>query len=131
VTISSEIYVYVVNEENFPDGTVIFEEGGHGNWAYIILEGKVKVVKNTPKGKATIFTLGKGEIVGEIALLGGSSGGRPTSVVADGPAVLGLLDSNRIIEELNSLSPQLRKFISTLARRLGDSMSKIVDTLGQ
>ncbi|MFO7688311.1 MAG: cyclic nucleotide-binding domain-containing protein, partial [Desulfobacterales bacterium] len=98
MNVNPEIYVYIVNEESFADKTVILEEGGHGSWAYIILEGKVKVMKNTPKGEATIFSLGKGEIIGEIALLGGSPGPRPTSVVADGPVVLGLLDSNRIIE---------------------------------
>jgi CRP-like cAMP-binding protein len=131
VPITPEIYVFIVNEETFPDKAVIFEEGGHGTWAYIILEGKVKVTKNTPKGKATIFTLGKGEIIGEVGLMEGGTGGRTTSVVADGPVVMGLLDTNRLVEEFNALSPQLRKFLATLAKRLGDSINKVVADMGK
>ena len=40
--------LYIRDEETHPDGTVIFEEGGFSDWVYVIMEGEVKVSKNTP-----------------------------------------------------------------------------------
>ena len=126
-----EIYNFIANEETFPDQATIFQEGGHGKWSYLILEGKVKIKKNTPKGQATIFTLGQGEIIGEVGLLGQGSVGRKTSAVADGSVVLGLLDTDGIIEKFNLLSPQLRKVLSALAKRFEDAVDKVSATLAE
>ncbi len=126
MTIDSEIYNYVVSEETHPDKSVIIKEGGHSNWVYLLLEGKVKVKKRTPKGFLTIDTLKEGDIFGEMILLRTDKVGRTASFIADGPVLLGLLDTIRITDDLNSLSPQLRKFISTLATRLQDATDKVV-----
>jgi len=131
MAIPSEIYAFVTHEESFPDQAVIVEEGGHGNWSYLILDGKVKVKKNTPKGQATIFTLGEGNFIGEISLLGQGVVLRTTSAVADGPVVLGLLDTDAIAKQLNMISPQLRKVLTALAKRFADGIGKVVATLGQ
>ena len=99
MTIDNRIYNYVVNEEVHQDRSVIIQEGGHGNWAYLVLEGTVKLKKKTPKGLVTTETLGPGDIFGESAMFQESSSKRSISAVADGPVMLGLLDANRIIEE--------------------------------
>lgn len=126
MTIDSEIYNYVVSEETHPDKSVIIKEGGHSNWVYLLLEGKVKVKKRTSKGMLTIDTLKEGDIFGEMILLRSDKVGRTASFIADGSVLLGLLDTIRITDDLNSLSPQLRKFISTLATRLQDATDKVV-----
>ncbi len=41
-------YTYVVDEEDFPDGRIIAEEGKHGSWIWVILEGVVEIVKEEP-----------------------------------------------------------------------------------
>jgi CRP-like cAMP-binding protein len=131
MNIPPELYEIIVNEEYHEDKDVIIKEDAHGNWMYIILEGQVKVKKKTPSGLATIDTLKQGEIFGEMNLLMNTHEKRSASVVADGPVVLGLLDTNRVIEDLNSLSPQLRKFISTLAKRLQGATGKVVEILAK
>ena len=131
MNIPPDIYIYIVNEETYRDKAVIVEEGGHGNWVYIVLEGQVKVKKKTPKGQATIFTLKEGEIFGSENLLRNSKAKRSASVVADGEVVIGLLDANKLPDELNALSTQLKKFISTLAKRLQDSTEKAVSILAK
>ena len=73
------------------------------------------------------MTLKEGDTVGEMILLQTDQAGRTTSFIADGPVTLGLLDSMQITQDLNSLSPHLRKFISTLAMRLKDAMDQVVD----
>ena len=55
--------LYIRDEEIHQDGTVIFEEGGFSDWVYVIIEGEVKVSKNTPKGKVTVATLGEGDLI--------------------------------------------------------------------
>jgi len=129
MSIPPEVYVYIVSEETYADKAAIVEEGGHGTWVYIVLEGQVKVKKKTPKGLATLYTLKEGEIFGATNLLRNTRGSRTTSVVADGEAVIGLLDANKLTEDLNALSSHLKKFISTLAKRLQDSTEKAVTTI--
>jgi len=126
MTIDPEAYNYIVSEEHFPDKAVIIKEGGHSSWVYMILEGKVKVKKKTRKGMLKLMTLKEGDTVGEMVLLHKDKGGRPASFVADGPVLLGLLDSVRLAQDLNSLSPELRKFISTLAGRRREATERVV-----
>ena len=40
--------------EHFEPGEVIFQEGGHGDWLYIVVDGQVEVLKRIPgQGDAT------------------------------------------------------------------------------
>lgn len=60
-----------IRREHFEPGEVIFQEGGHGDWLYIVVDGQVEVVKRVPgQGDATLRRLGPGDCFGEIALLG-------------------------------------------------------------
>jgi len=129
MTIPTELYVYIVSEEDYADGTVIMGEGGHGNWAYIVLEGRVKQKKRTARGLVTISTLKKGGIFGESNLLRNTREKRIVSIVAEGPVVLGLLDSDKITRDMDGLSPQLRKLIVTLAKRQQDVNIRFIDML--
>ena len=54
-------------EEKSLDGQTIFEEGGHGDWVYIIESGEVELTKSLYGRDTVIETLGAGEIFGEIA----------------------------------------------------------------
>lgn len=52
---------------------VIFEEGSTGRELFVVLEGKVDIVKTTGTGRTTIASLGKGEFFGEMAVIDGSA----------------------------------------------------------
>ena len=52
---------------------VIFEEGSTGRELFVVLEGKVDIVKTTGAGRTTIASLGKGEFFGEMAVIDGSA----------------------------------------------------------
>ena len=66
MAIDQLLYVYVLSEEDYPANAVIVREGSKGEWIYIVLEGKVKIKKNTPKGMVTIGAFKEGDIIGEI-----------------------------------------------------------------
>ena len=55
----------------FAEGEVIVEESRTGNGLYIVMSGRVEVVRGLETGQPrTITTLGPGEPFGELALLG-------------------------------------------------------------
>jgi CRP/FNR family cyclic AMP-dependent transcriptional regulator len=54
-------------------GDVIFEEGSTGRELYVVLDGKIDIVKDSGATRTTIVTLGKGEFFGEMAVIDGSS----------------------------------------------------------
>src|SRR6201991_2381039 len=60
-----------INEYDVAD--VIFEEGSTGRELYVVLDGKIDIVKITGATRTTIVTLGKGEFFGEMAVIDGSS----------------------------------------------------------
>jgi len=124
MAINGLVYGYVASEEEYPDKKKIIEENSQGSWVYVVLEGRVKVKKKTPKGSITIETLKEGAIFGEMALLDKTKGLRTATIVADGPVKIGVLDKDRLDNEFELLSPQLKDLIKTLVSRLEDTTTK-------
>jgi CRP/FNR family transcriptional regulator, cyclic AMP receptor protein len=62
-----------INEYDVSD--VIFEEGSVGRELFVVLEGKIDIVKQSGATRTLIVTLGKGEFFGEMAVIDGSSTG--------------------------------------------------------
>ena len=50
-------------------GDELFHQGDYGDAAYIILQGEADVLVDTPTGAVKVATLGKNDIIGEIAVL--------------------------------------------------------------
>jgi CRP-like cAMP-binding protein len=108
----------ILEEEEYKDGDVILREGTSTDWIYIVLEGRVRIQKSTPKGVVSITTLGEEHVVGEMAFLEKGKVPRAASAVALGSVRLGVLDHDKLTKEYDSLSPLFRKLILTLVRRL-------------
>ena len=121
MSVNSFVYGYMVSEETYEANDYIIKEGSKGDWVYVILEGQVKVKKMTSKGMVTIDTLKEGEIFGEMTLwqLGKSS--RSASVIADGPVKVGLLSTERLLKDYESISPQLKTLLKSLIMRLAET----------
>src|SRR6202795_790118 len=61
----------LINE--FDVGDVIFEEGSTGRELFVVLDGRIDIVKMNGASKTLIVTLGKGEFFGEMAVIDGSA----------------------------------------------------------
>jgi CRP-like cAMP-binding protein len=120
-------YMYVMDEEEFRDGEEIITEGGHGNWIWAILEGMVKITKETSNGLITLAQLGEGCFIGAMAsfLLRGHV--RSATVTAVGEVQLGVLDTQRLAGEYASLSPDFRRLLLSLDGRLRKVTDRAVD----
>src|ERR1051325_12131932 len=65
-----ETWLTVSRELPFAVGETIFQEGSAGVWVYLILDGRVRILRRSGRGKeVTVGVLGNGEIFGEYALL--------------------------------------------------------------
>jgi CRP/FNR family transcriptional regulator, cyclic AMP receptor protein len=60
-----------INE--FEVGEVVFEEGSTGRELFVVLDGKIDIVKMNGASKTVVVTLGKGEFFGEMAVIDGSA----------------------------------------------------------
>ena len=47
----------------------LFHQGDYGDAAYVILEGEADILVDSPKGAIKVASLGKNDIIGEIAIL--------------------------------------------------------------
>jgi CRP-like cAMP-binding protein len=50
-------------------GDELFDQDDYGDAAYVILEGEADILVDTPRSAIKITTLGKNDIIGEIAIL--------------------------------------------------------------
>ena len=120
-------YLYIIDEEEVPDGEVVVKEGAHGKWTWVILEGQVKITRETSTGPLTISRLGEGSFIGSISSFLFSEYERSATVTALGHVRLGLLDSQRLHEEYSLLSLDFRELLLSLAGRLRKITDRAVE----
>jgi CRP-like cAMP-binding protein len=65
-----KLLCFTAERLTFDAGQVMFNAGDVGDAAYIIIEGKVEISVPTPAGPIVVNTLGRNEILGEIAIFG-------------------------------------------------------------
>lgn len=124
-------YMYVVDEEEFFEGETIIEEGRHGSWVWVILEGVVEIVKESPHGPLSILKIGDGAFVGSLASFLVQDNTRSATAKAIGNVQLGVLDSQRLSQEYSRMAPVLKGFIVSLDKRLRQVTNRAVATYKQ
>ena len=56
---------------NYKAGEYVFREGETANYAYVLNDGQVDIIKTTEDGYLTLAKISKGTIFGEMALIDG------------------------------------------------------------
>jgi len=121
---------YISEVKKYTGGDVIIEEGSFGSWIYVVLEGAVKVKKSTANGMVTIDTLREGEVFGEMVFLEGGKMARSASVIAAVDRVkVGLLDTQRLVDDYEAVAPELKTLIQSLMGKLRDTTNKVCSAL--
>jgi CRP/FNR family transcriptional regulator, cyclic AMP receptor protein len=95
-----------------PAGDTLTEEGSHGHRFLLILEGSAEV----ERGGHTIDTLGRGDFVGEIGLLGG--GPSTATVRCTSPTTLLTIWRERFWELLEAEPAIALRILEVLCRRI-------------
>jgi CRP-like cAMP-binding protein len=120
-------YMYVLDEEEFHDGDTILEEGRHGNWIWVILEGVIEIVKKTDSGPLTLFQIGNGSFVGSVSSFLVRNHSRTYSAKAVGDVQLGVLDTQRLGQEYSKMSYEFKAFVMSLDKRLRHISDRVVE----
>ncbi len=85
-------------------GEYVVRQGDDGDAFYVVIDGLLRVVIESPEGETTVDMMRTGESFGEVALLDGSS--RTASVRVAEPATVARLDRG-VFQSLVRLHPQL------------------------
>jgi CRP/FNR family cyclic AMP-dependent transcriptional regulator len=111
-------------------GNVIFEEGSTGRELYVVLDGKIDIVKDSGATRMTIVTLGKGEFFGEMAVIDGSS--RSATAIAAAPKTKVMRINHARFVYLVSQQPAFALMImDALSKRLRASNAAQFKAAGQ
>ncbi|MGD9201622.1 MAG: protein kinase [Chitinispirillia bacterium] len=100
---------------NYQPGAIIFNEGDQGDYSFKILSGKVQVYKTIDKKRKVLAELGKGEIVGELAVF--SNQPRTATIKVLEPTTIRIMDKESVDREIEKLSPWVGKMIFSLSER--------------
>jgi len=111
-------FLYILNEEWFEPGEEIIERKKYGDWFWVVLEGAVDIIRETPRGRAPILRLGTGSYPGVFAAVLSPKRMRTATAVAVGKVCLGVMDIQRISTEFSSLSSEFRVMLESLVARV-------------
>jgi predicted acylesterase/phospholipase RssA len=108
---------------SLPAGETLFRQGEEGDALYVIVDGRLRVVAEDDGGERTLAELGRGECVGEAALLTGEVRSATVRAVRDSHVArfdAGLFD--RVVERHPRAMLQVARTIARRARpgRRGD-----------
>ena len=114
----------VATYENYQDGALIFEDGSHGDWVYVVEEGEVEISKQIGERKVVIAVMKPGELFGELSYIGKMP--RTANAVAVGPTVVGVLDRDYLDQEFNKMPANFQFMLIKMALSLKISTERIL-----
>jgi CRP-like cAMP-binding protein len=117
-----------MKRHSYETGDVIFREGEPSDAAFLILSGKVEVVRRQRDGEDRhIAILGKGEYVGEMGAIDDKP--RSASAIAMGPVVCMSVDQEEFMEMLLSRPQESIDLLKILFERLREANRRLLDQI--
>ncbi len=110
----------LLHERRYLEGEVVFDEGEEGQALYVVLSGRVAIIKHGQPGDGRLAEYHEGSTFGELALLDGSP--RSAQARAEGDCVLAALsraDFETLVETHAGIA---NKIALQLARELGGKL---------
>jgi CRP/FNR family cyclic AMP-dependent transcriptional regulator len=110
-------------------GTVILTEEDTNQYMYVILVGKVKVVRTTEEGKEIILAIHQsGESFGELSLIDNKT--TPAMVLAAEDSVVGIISRKDFFSMIYSQGKVIDTLLQILCSRLRDCDCSFLDSPG-
>ena len=102
-------------QRSYRKGTLIIEEGSHGDTLYLLLRGKVKAFSSDARGREVTYGVyGAGDYFGEMSLDGGP---RSASVIAEQACVCAVLTRQSLHEHIAAEPAFAFELIGRVIRR--------------
>jgi AAA family ATP:ADP antiporter len=107
----------LVEEREYSDQEVLFDEGAVGHELFIIVEGRVEAVK----AERTLFTADPGQTVGDLSLLDGlPTNYRAVAVKPTRTLILGCEDFYNLLDERSRVQRAVLTHMAGVVRRLNE-----------
>ena len=103
---------------------MLFQEGDEGHAAYLVVTGRVEVLKAGPDGAQRLAVLAPGEVLGELAIL--TREPRSATVRALEETTLRVMDRAAVEREMEKIPPWVGTMVSTIAARFLALNEKLV-----
>ena len=111
--------------KDYKDGDIIFEENSVGREMYIVLTGKVKVIKEKDGVETTLATLEEGDFFGEMSLFDNNP--RSATVKALGDVKLLEINQKNFLKKI-SRDPSLAfRMLEKMSQRIRITDEKILN----
>ena len=112
----------IVNHE---EDEILFQQGEKGNYAFLILRGKVAVILNSiyDGSEIIIAEIGEGDIVGEMAVLDVAV--RAATVKCIGPVIALKINESNFTEFIKMNPKYAKGLLCSLSRRINTTREKI------
>jgi CRP-like cAMP-binding protein len=107
-------------------GDVLFREGEQGEEMYVIQSGLVQILKRVGADERPLATLGRGEFLGEMAILNGKPRTATAVVLEDAKCLV--IDAATLEQMISSNTEIALRLVKKLARRL-DSADEMIQIL--
>ena len=110
----------------FRAGDVLFREGEHGAEMYVIQSGLVQILKQVGEQQRPLATLGRGEFLGEMAILNSKPRTATAVVLVDAQCLV--IDAATLEQMISKSTEIALRLVKKLARRL-DSADEMIQIL--
>lgn len=107
-------------------GTLIFEEGEEGEYACIICNGHVQILKHTSNGEVELAVLGPGDVFGEMSLFEPGDRRSATARALD-HVVVEVLTVQEMQELIGQCPDMLQPFLLALVSRLRETNRRLAE----
>jgi CRP-like cAMP-binding protein len=107
----------------FVQGDIIFREGEPANQAFLLQQGRVRLLKRVRMVERSVSVLRPGDLLGEGALL--ETALRLSTAVALSDGVMLALDRQALREIIERFPPLAQRILAQLVRRLRDAEDQI------
>ncbi len=110
---------------DYRDGDRLIEQGTMGSSMFLVVSGRLEVVRRTPAGERLVATLGPGDVFGEIGFVRATH--RTADVVARGPISVLRFDHERLEKDLVFFPHIMAKLNFNICGILGQRLAELVE----
>lgn len=108
-------------------GQIVFRAGDAADAAYVLIEGAVEITVASPKGPILVNTIGRNEIIGEIAIFGDVP--RTATVTATSRVEALKISKELFINVIRQNPDAAIELIRILATRLANTTRQLTQTV--
>jgi len=111
-------------EYTFDDGDIIFSEGDRSRAAFVLVSGKVELIKKTANGPVRLALISPGELFGEMGIIDRST--RSATARAVGKVVAEKIDRDGFLNSLQDEPDRALQVIGNLSERLRQTNEMVI-----